>query len=260
MTKSNLEIDKQLYQEQCKAYQDLIEQSKCHHYQTKIAESDDKDLFRCVNKLCSPSSGHILPEHTCAKTLANNFGVFFHEKVKTINDTLNDTVVPEVSVQTTKSCSSLFTDFAHVSEETVLKVIKESASTTCGLDPIPTFLRKDCLDVLLPYITQIINGSLESGVVPSIYKTAHLKPLINKPNLPTNYLKNYRPVAVSNKDLANQFCSFFTEKIKKIREGFQIAEDWSYDEPSSAFHELTYFPLATEDEISNIILYQLSPK
>ena len=46
MTKSNLEIDKQLYEEQCKTYQDLIEQSKCKHYQTKISESDDKNLFR----------------------------------------------------------------------------------------------------------------------------------------------------------------------------------------------------------------------
>ena len=195
MTKSNLEIDKQLYEEQCKTYQDLIEQSKCKHYQTKISESDDKNLFRCVNKLCSPSSGHILPEHTCSKTLANNFGVFFHEKVKKISDSLDNTVAPEISVQTTETCDSHFTEFLKVSEDTVLKMINESASTTCDLDPIPTFLLKDCLDVLLPYITQIINGSLESGVVPSIYKTAHVKPLIKKPNLPANDLKNYRPVA-----------------------------------------------------------------
>ena len=43
-------------------------------------------------------------------------------------------------------------------------------------------------------------------------------------------------------DLANQFCSVFTFKIKKIRDGFQIAEDWSYDEPRSAFHELMFSP------------------
>ncbi|XP_072030574.1 uncharacterized protein [Amphiura filiformis] len=170
MIKSNLEIDKQLYEEQCKTYKDLIEQSKCRHYQTEISESDDKDLFRSVNKLCSPNSAQTLLEHTCAKTLANNFGVFFHDKVKSISDTLNATVPPKISVDIPESCSSHFTEFSQVSEETVLKIIKESASTTCDLDPVPTFLLKDCIDVLLPYITQIINGSLKSGVVPSSYK------------------------------------------------------------------------------------------
>jgi hypothetical protein len=195
MTKSNLEIDKQLYKEQCKTYQKVIEKSKCQFYQAKISESDDKDLFRCVNKLCSPSSGQTLPDHAFAKTLANNFGVFFHEKVKSISDTLNGTVAPKISVETSETHSSQFTEFAEVSEDTVLRMITKSASTTCDLDPLPTFLLKDCLDVLLPYIMQIINGSLQSGVVPSIYKTAHVKPLIKKQNLPVNDLKNYRPVA-----------------------------------------------------------------
>ena len=46
----------------------------------------------------------------------------------------------------------------------VRKLIINSPSKTCDLDPIPTKLLKSCLDVLLVPITQMVNLSLISGV------------------------------------------------------------------------------------------------
>ena len=40
------------------------------------------------------------------------------------------------------------------------------------LDPMPTSLLLDCLDVVLPSMTAILNDSLVSGVFPSFYKFA----------------------------------------------------------------------------------------
>ena len=66
---------------------------------------------------------------------------------------------------------------------------------SCELDPIPTWLLKDCIDVLLPLITLIMNMSLASRCVPRDFKSARIKPLLKKPSMDTEILKNYRPVS-----------------------------------------------------------------
>ena len=67
-------------------------------------------------------------------------------------------------------------------------------STSCELDPFPTLLR-DYLHVLMEPITSIINLSLHEGIFPDQFKKAYVKPLLKKPTLDKNELKNYRPVS-----------------------------------------------------------------
>ena len=66
---------------------------------------------------------------------------------------------------------------------------------SCLLDPIPTYLLKECIDLLLISITKITNLSLVSGVVPCSLKSAIITPRIKKPGLNRDDLKNYRPVS-----------------------------------------------------------------
>ena len=49
---------------------------------------------------------------------------------------------------------------------------------SCALDPMPTNLVGECLDVLLPVITKIINSSLVSGTCtfPTDWKEASICP------------------------------------------------------------------------------------
>ena len=82
-----------------------------------------------------------------------------------------------------------------VSEDKFIKCINESPTKSCPLDPKPTFLLKDCLDILLPSITKLINYSLIDGSFSSAFKRAVITPLIKKASLPKNDLKNYRPVS-----------------------------------------------------------------
>ena len=89
----------------------------------------------------------------------------------------------------------------------VKKLILTSPSKTCDLDPIPTELLKSCLDVLLVPITQIVNLSLISGTFPDIFKTSHVIPLLKKPSLSKDDMKNYRPVSNLN------FVSKIIEKV-----------------------------------------------
>ena len=96
---------------------------------------------------------------------------------------------------TPDSVPAAFNTFKPVTEDEVSKCINESPTKSCPLDPIPTFLLKDCLDIVLLSITKLVNYSLIEGSFPSTFKKAVVTPLIKKVSLPRNDLKNYRPVS-----------------------------------------------------------------
>jgi len=54
---------------------------------------------------------------------------------------------------------------------------------------------KDNLDCVLPVLTDIVNKSLSEGKMPSSLKEAVLRPLLKKPGLDSEVLKNYRPIS-----------------------------------------------------------------
>ena len=70
-----------------------------------------------------------------------------------------------------------------------------SLVSSCDLDPIPTCLIKEFVNDFVPYITQIVNKSLKCGFFPDCLQHALIKPLLKKPSLDRQDLKNYRPIA-----------------------------------------------------------------
>ena len=80
-----------------------------------------------------------------------------------------------------------------------------SSNGTCNIDLIPTTLLKSCIDSLIVPITNIVNKS--EGVFPSAFKTAHVIPLLKKPSLDKNDLKNYRLVSK---------LSFISKVVEKV--------------------------------------------
>ena len=92
-----------------------------------------------------------------------------------------------------------------------------SPTKSCILDPWPTCLVKDCVDILVKPITQLLNFSLSEGIFPQDFKKAIVLPLIKKSSLPKNNLKNYRPVSNLNyisklleKVVANQLKTYLS--------------------------------------------------
>ena len=77
----------------------------------------------------------------------------------------------------------------------VTSLIRKAPLKQCALDPIPTWLLKDCIDLLAPYITSVFNISLSSGYVPSSFKDAYITPLLKKSGLDETTVGNYRPVS-----------------------------------------------------------------
>ena len=82
-----------------------------------------------------------------------------------------------------------------VTEDTVRKTMLKMSPKTCDLDCMPTSLIFECTDELLPALTNVINVSLSAGTVLKCLKKAIVKPLLKKPSLDPNILKNFRPVS-----------------------------------------------------------------
>ena len=124
--------------------------------------------------------------------------IFFVNKIENIRNGINSH-----SQQTGNGDLSLTDDqivncldhLEPATEKEVREIILKSGNKSCELDPLPTWLLKECLDELLPLITGIVNSSLKSGSVPKEFKSARIRPLLKKSGLDQNLLKNYRPVS-----------------------------------------------------------------
>ena len=200
--KSRLEIHRQLFVKQKSTVNKLIEKEKKTYFVNKIQEcgDDQKKLFDIIEHLLHRKAKEALPDHTSELELAKQFNTFFIDKITAIRDDLdikaelltNKNHVSNYSPQ----IHSVLSNFQIVEEEEIIKTIKSMSSATCELDPIPTkFVKDECLETLVPAIATIVNDSLSTGVFPSSFKNALVKPLLKKPSLDNNILKNYRPVS-----------------------------------------------------------------
>ena len=102
---------------------------------------------------------------------------------------------------------------------TVLKLIKESKTKSCELDPAPAALVKQYTEVLVPSVHYIITTSLSHGCFTDSLKKAILRPLLKKSNLDLTF-KNYRPVfnlcylsKIVEKAVCNQITSLWPKQI-----------------------------------------------
>ena len=82
-----------------------------------------------------------------------------------------------------------------MSQLTVKECILNSAPKSCELDPIPSKLVIECLDYILPSLTDLFNSSLVSGICQQCSKSALVTPILKKRCLDHNGLNNYRPVS-----------------------------------------------------------------
>ena len=74
-------------------------------------------------------------------------------------------------------------------EAEIRNIIKLSPVKSCELDPLPTWLLKECIAELVPIITDIVNMSLGEYMIPKSLKTALIRPLLKKTGLEINILQ-----------------------------------------------------------------------
>ena len=230
---TKLSVDHQIYRNQCSIVNQLLSCARVDYYSDKINScgNDTKGFFKITKHLLSGSEVSAMPSDLSPNQVAQEFSDFFVNKIENIRNGINSH-----SQQTGNGDLSLTDDqivncldhLEPATEKEVREIILKSGNKSCELDPLPTWLLKECLDELLPLITGIVNSSLKSGSVPKEFKSARIRPLLKKSGLDQNLLKNYRPV--SNLPFISKVLEKVVDKRlerhlseNKLHEGFQSA-------------------------------------
>jgi hypothetical protein len=117
---------------------------------------------------------------------------FFDRKVADVRTATNGAAPAEfVDIRS----ENRFQDFKPVTIDDVRSMVGEAVDKYSMLDPMPTWLFKSCVDLLVPFISVMSNSSLQSGKFPALYRSAYVTHRLKKPTLPREELSSYRPVS-----------------------------------------------------------------
>jgi hypothetical protein len=94
--------------------------------------------------------------------MAEDFAAFFKKKVDDVRAATADCPPPHIA----ESAPAMLPSFRYCTPAEVRRVIMRSPVKSCTLDPVPTFLIRQLIDVLLPFLTALVNASLTQGRLP----------------------------------------------------------------------------------------------
>ncbi len=198
---------KVLYKKQCSVVAKGLFDCKTNYYSQKVIDCgrDTKALFRVTNMLLKTEQ-QTLPTSDNDTDLAERFLSFFVNKIENIRSKLLIYTTAATDTDTVFQGTYL-TELRPCTDVEIRAIIMKTPSKSCELDPLPTWLLKKCVDVLLPYITALVNSSITAGVFPTALKDALIRPILKKSTLDPEQLKNYRPISNLN------FLSKLIEKV-----------------------------------------------
>ena len=154
-------------------------------------------FFKVTNKLLNSKFEDALPACSSSNSLSESFSDYFKTKIELVRHELKTKMESHESVTCPPAIpeSLVLLDFERTSVDEVERIVKAMKNKSCSLDPMPTWLLKECLNHICPFITQIINSSFDGADVPSELKQALVRPLLKKPSLDKEIFKKFRPVS-----------------------------------------------------------------
>ena len=175
--------------------------------------SDQSTLFKSVSELWNKTKRSTLPPIVHDEvTLANEFNHFFSDKVEKIRQTFPSELcdVSQSSVSTNTVALSSTISELHTFTPSDMQELREILSLmtlkTAFDDPLPAPLYESSIDILLPYLLEIVNLSLSSGDMSGL-KESTITPVLKKLSLDPNVHINFRPI------FNLQFLSKLIEKV-----------------------------------------------
>jgi len=192
-------------------YHKLANNKRSSFWKCEVSDaSNARQAWKTIDRiLCRDNSVSLTPSIS-----ANDLSDYFVKKINGIRETTEGAGSP--FYESNFSGVELLS-FTPLSIADVAQLVREAPTKQCSFDPVPTWLLKDCIHLLAPFITTIINRSLTNGCVPSAFKSAHITPLLKKSGLDLNEACNYRPVSnlsflskILEKAVSRQLDSYLT--------------------------------------------------
>ena len=238
LTKCQTDLDN--YKRFRKSYINECKTSKTQYFCRKFSEcgNDQKKIFSLINSLTNDNSSQPIPNEADDRVSADKFSNHFHSKINTIINNIEDIVRDESIVYDIGSPSRnpspfILNSFKHVTPDEVRSIIIKSPNKSCSLDPLPTRILKQCLDVLIEPITKIINTSLDTGLFPSSWKSGIITPVLKKGKCHSDY-NSFRPITntpfvakILEKTVLNQLVPYLQTTNKYAKNNSAYTENMS---------------------------------
>ena len=190
---TKLTIFKDLYRQATHKVSNHVHTAKCKFYTEGIAlASSSKELHQIVNTLSNRHPPKLLPTIYPSADLPSIFIKHLTNKVEKLRANIASENVTSTLV--TGTTAATFSAFEKVSQLTVKECILNSAPKSCELDPIPSKLLIECIDSILPSLTDLFSSSLAFGIFPQCFKSALVTHILKKRCVDHNDLNNYRTV------------------------------------------------------------------
>ena len=155
------------------------------------SKHDQRVLFQTVDRLLHTKSDPLYPTSSSDNDLAHKFADFFTEKITSLRNSLDSSSSTLVHLEDSSHASCVLSHFKNVTEAQESRLITSSTVKPCPLDPAAGVVLKECWSVLLPVMTNIVNLSINTAVMPDCFKVhltskiffAKIKKLILRSNL-----------------------------------------------------------------------------
>ena len=123
---------------------------------------------------------------------ADDFAQHFNNKVEKIR---SSTAAAPPPVMIDRTVMEPMMSFEPVTSEQVAAALKKAPTKHCSLDPVPTWLVKQCSAVFAPVIANMCITSFNQSSLPAGQKMAITRPLLKKPTLDSSDMNSYRPIS-----------------------------------------------------------------
>ena len=171
--KTGLVVHSEIYKQARNNVTKLTKQAKASHFHINLedAATDSKKMFCLLSTLLNRENRSDSLPNMIPQEAAKSFSRFFQEKIEKIRQEFSyDPSDTTENFASSVYSSDMLSSFYALSEGQILKLIRESKSTTATVDPAPTELVLEFTVVLLPVFQKIVSLSLTSGTVPIAFK------------------------------------------------------------------------------------------
>ena len=199
--KSRNDMDYVNYRKMVFEYINQCKLAKTTYYSNKVLEcsGNQHKLYKLIRNLTDGERRSVYPDSPNDQTLSEGFSDYFIDKIDRIMNDItdirdNENISTDLNYQPNPNSTLELVTFKPLSDNEILKLINKSKTKSSMLDPIPTALLKQCTDVIIHPISDIVNSSLASGEFPNCWKCPLVSPLLKKVGLEPIF-KNYRPVS-----------------------------------------------------------------
>jgi hypothetical protein len=167
----------------------LIRQKKCADFWSDRIEADQsnpRSLWRSVDVLLGRGR---LP--TSSTIDVESFNRFFVEKVAKVRSSTVGS--PPPTFRPVRPGASLRA-FSLLTTDDVITAVRRLPDKSSAIDPIPTSIFKQLIDLIAPFVVELFNRSLAAGHFPAGFKEAFVTPIVKKPGLDATDVSSYRPI------------------------------------------------------------------